>query len=419
MPTSPDPHQTPSHTQPEIIPAAEEEAERGEPVIRGDVQDIFEELVTTRRYLHQRPELSLKEFETAKYLNERLSTIKGLEVQAFIGAEEEGARGTGLVAVLQGGAGPGPCIALRADMDGLPVPETTGLPFASQNAGVMHACGHDGHMAIMLHVAELLASRRDRLRGSIKFIFQPAEECYGGARHMIRDGCLDGVQEVYGLHLWNYLPTGTVSVKNGPFMANSDRFYITVTGRGGHGASPQGTVDAIVVAAHLVTTLQTIVSRSTDPLEPKVITIGTINGGHVANAIADEVKLGGTVRTMAADTQAVIMRRMRAVCDGVSATYDAAISLDYQVGYPFVNNSCSESVGKVRRACACVVERDFIYEQPSMAAEDFAYYLHKVPGCFFFIGSAPSWPVQEQHHKSNFTINETDVVVVMRGRRRS
>ena len=252
--------------------------------IRKEIQAISNEIIDYRRDFHKYPELSFKEFRTAEKISSYLSDFN-IPHKTKIGK-------TGVVADLD--FGDGPTIALRADMDALPIQETGDLDYKSDNPGVMHACGHDGHMAILLGVANILSNYKKLNKGKVRLIFQPAEEGGGGAKYMIKDGCLEGVNEIYGLHLWNYQPIGEVGIKDGPIMAAADIFDITVKGKGGHGATPQGTVDAIIVASHLVTMLQTIVSRNTNPLENTVLTIGQFNGGENFNVIANEVRLTGT-----------------------------------------------------------------------------------------------------------------------------
>jgi amidohydrolase len=254
--------------------------------IRPEIKAIEQKIIDWRRDFHQYPELGFEEHRTAGVVAEILSEF-GLNPKTGVGK-------TGVTADLI--FGEGPTIAFRADMDALPIQETSGLAFTSKNNGVMHACGHDGHMAMLLATVRALTRMDANLNGKVRFIFQPAEEGGGGARYMIEDGCLEGVDEIYGIHVWNYQPLGEVGVKEGPIMAAADMFDIRIKGIGGHGAAPQGTVDAIVVAAHLVQALQTIVSRNTNPLESTVVTIGKINGGHNFNIIADEVILSGTAR---------------------------------------------------------------------------------------------------------------------------
>lgn len=295
-----------------------------------EVLALKEEMVANRRWFHSHPELSFEEVKTAAKVVELLRSYGITEIHERVGR-------TGVIALIRG-AHPGPCIALRADMDALPVTETATIDYKSQNEGVMHACGHDGHMAGLLCAAKVLFNQRDALHGVVKLVFQPAEEGYGGAREMIKDGCLeDGplgprVDAIYGLHLWSFDRLGNIGCREGPVMAASDKFEIHVKGKGGHGAAPQGTVDAIVEAASLVTALQTIVSRNKDPLDSGVITCGTINGGYGYNVIADSVKISGTTRSFTSGTQNMIKCRMGEICCGVAATFGGEIDLDYQYG---------------------------------------------------------------------------------------
>ena len=281
--------------------------------IRSEVQDIEDQIISWRRYFHENPELSFKEFDTAKKIKEELE-LMGLQPKIKVGK-------TGVIADLK--FGEGPVIGFRADMDALPIQETSGLPFASKNDGVMHACGHDGHIAMLLGAAQVLCQSKKKYHGTVRFIFQPAEEGGGGARYMIEDGCLDNLNEIYGIHVWNYQPYGEVGVKEGPIMASADMFDIKIKGIGGHGAAPQGTVDTIIVASHLVQALQTIVSRNTNPLESTVVTIGKINGGHNFNIIADEVNLSGTTRAYTEKNRDLIKLRMEEIILGVSKTFNA------------------------------------------------------------------------------------------------
>ena len=245
--------------------------------IRQEIINIKDSIIHWRRDFHQYPELAFNEYRTGDVIAKELRSM-GLEPKEKVGK-------TGVTADLE--CGDGPVIAIRADMDALPIEETSGLDFSSKNKGVMHACGHDGHMAMLLGAAKILSENRNKYNGTVRFIFQPAEEGEGGARYMIDDGCLNGVDEIYGIHVWNYQPVGEVGVKDGPVLAAADMFDIKVRGIGGHGAAPQGTVDTIVVSSHLVQALQTIVSRNTNPLESTVITVGKINGGHNFNVILE------------------------------------------------------------------------------------------------------------------------------------
>tara|TARA_Y100000034_G_scaffold55878_1_gene68447 strand:- start:115 stop:1287 length:1173 start_codon:yes stop_codon:yes gene_type:complete len=372
--------------------------------LRPEVEVIGGEIVDTRRHLHQYPELGLEEYDTAKFVEEKLRNL-GLEVSTGVGK-------TGVVALLRGDDGP--CIALRADMDGLPIQETADVPYKSVNDGVMHACGHDGHMAMLLGAAKVICAMRDQLKGTVKFIFQPAEEGGGGARLMIEDGVLadPDVDEVYGIHLWNYQDFGTIGVQAGPVLAAADEFTITVKGKGGHGAAPHGTVDAVVVSAHLITALQTIISRNTNPLESGVVTIGQIEGGYNFNIIADKVVLKGTARAYSEANRQMIKQRLRETCDGIGASFAAEIVLDYADAYPPTINAESP-VEKVSAAAARIVGDGVQPPYMTMGGEDMAYYLQKVPGCFFFVGSAPvdREPMSVPHHCSHFDIEERALLV--------
>jgi len=297
-------------------------------------------------------------------------------------------------------------------MDALPIQEVGDLKYKSKNEGVMHACGHDGHMAILLGAANALSKNKKLKKGKVRFIFQPAEEGAGGARYMIKDGCLDQVDEIYGLHLWNYQPVGEIGVKNGPIMAAADMFDIIIKGKGGHGATPQGTVDAIVVASNLITMLQTIVSRNTNPLDNTVVTIGEINGGQNFNVIADEVRLTGTTRAYTENNRNMIKKRMQDIIDGVSKSFGAEIVLKYKEGYPPTVNH-EDPTKLVLEASSMVVGKGAGYPYLSMGGEDFSYYLQKVPGCFFFVGSAPDKNniLSTPHHCSHFDIDERSLLI--------
>ena len=370
--------------------------------IREEIINIKDSIIHWRRDFHQYPELAFKEFRTADVIIEELRSM-GLDPKEKVGK-------TGVTADLK--CGNGPVIALRADMDALPIKETSGLEFSSKNTGVSHACGHDGHMAMLLGAARALSDNREIYNGTIRFIFQPAEEGEGGARYMIEDGCLDGVDEIYGIHLWNYQKLGEVGVKDGPVLAAADMFDIKVKGIGGHGAAPQGTVDAVVVSSHLIQALQTIVSRNTNPLESTVITVGKINGGHNFNIIADEVSLSGTARSYTEENRLLIKQRMKNIIDGIAKTYNAEITLDYKDGYPPTINHV-DPTKKVLKAANRIVGQKAGMPYLSMGGEDFAYYLQKIPGCFFFVGSAPNGNelFETPHHCSHFNMDEEALLI--------
>ena len=370
--------------------------------IRPEVEAIKNILIQWRRDFHQYPELGFEEHRTSSIIAETLISF-GMSPKTGVGK-------TGVTADLN--FGEGPTIALRADMDALPMQETSGLSFSSKHDGVMHACGHDGHMAMLLGAAKILSQMDKELTGTIRFIFQPAEEGEGGARYMIEDGCLEGVDEIYGIHVWNYQPVGEVGAKEGPILAAADLFDIIIKGVGGHGATPQGTVDAVIVAAHLIQALQTIVSRNTNPLESTVITIGEINGGHNFNIIADKVRLAGTTRAYTKENRSMIQRRMQEIIDGIAKSFGAEITFNYTDGYPPTINHAGP-VKKVLQAAGKVVGPGAGEPYLSMGGEDFSYYLQKVPGCFFFVGSAPDGQRQfsTPHHCSHFNMDESALSV--------
>ena len=368
-----------------------------------EVSAIKDKIIANRRDFHMHPELGFGEHRTAKIIADKLKSY-GIDVKKGIGR-------TGVLGDLQGN-GSGKTIALRADMDALPIQEISDVSYKSENEGIMHACGHDGHIAMLLGAAKILSQNKDRFKGNIRFIFQPAEEGEGGARYMIADGCLNNVDEIYGMHLWNYQPYGEIGVKSGSIMAAADIFDVIIKGVGGHGAMPQGTVDAIVTASNLIMSLQTIVSRNTDPLQSTVITVGEINGGHSFNVIADEVKLRGTVRAMTEENRMMVKSRMQEIIDGVAKSTGAKIGMDYQDGYPPTINdvNATQFVASVANK---IISKGTIEPYHTMGAEDFSYYLQKIPGCYFFIGSAPSnaKPMSVPHHCSHFDIDERALLV--------
>ncbi len=375
------------------------------------IAELEETMIAFRRHFHQHPELGFQEVETAKYI---LNQIKELDLNI----RHPVAR-TGIVATMRSGDGPYPasgvgCIALRSDMDALPIQETGDLPYKSVNDGVMHACGHDGHMAILLGTLLALDRLREQWQGTVKFIFQPAEEGEGGARYMMAEGALNNpdAEAIFGLHLWNYQDFGTIGIKSGPVLAAADEFEIIVKGEGGHGAMPQGTVDAIYVAAQLVVALQSIISRNLDPLQSGVVSIGQIQGGQNFNIIADKVALKGTARAYREEDRQLIKSRLKGVCDGIAATYGAAIELDYHDGYPPTLND--PAMTEVARRAARKVTADGVGEPYlSMGGEDMAYFLREIPGCFIFLGSAKPehQAAKVPHHCFHFDFDERALAV--------
>ena len=375
-----------------------------QPNIHPKIAAIEQQLITWRRHFHQHPELGFEEHETGRYIVEQLQSID-VEIQHPVAQ-------TGVVALMRNGDGP--IIALRADMDALPVQETGDVPYKSRRDGVMHACGHDAHIAILLGAAIALDRLRDRWRGTIKFIFQPGEEGFAGAKHMIAAGVLKDppVDAIFGLHVWNYQDFGTVGVKPGPTLAAADEFEITVRGAGGHAALPQQTVDIILVAAQLVVALQSIVSRNLDPLESGVVSIGMIHGGQTFNVIPDEVLLKGTARAMREEDRLRIKARIGEICRGVASTYGASINLDYRDSYPPTIND-AEMARLVLEAARVVVDDGAGPPFLSLCGEDMAFFLQEVPGCFFFVGSARPEHRERPapHHCAHFDLDERAMAV--------
>ena len=348
------------------------------------IQHLLPSTIETRHFLHRHPELSDHEAETAALVARRLTDI-GLEPRTGVG-------GHGVAADIVGCA-PGAVIALRADMDALPIQEETGLPYASVNPGVMHACGHDGHTAIMLAVAEILVEEMRTRPGTVRLLFQPAEETVGGATRMIRDGAMDGVDAVVALHGWRHLPIGHIGVMAGPSMAGADVFDITVRGRGAHAAYPHQSSDPIVTAARIVTALQTIVSRETDPLDPAVLTVARISGGTAYNIIPDTAHLAGTVRTLSRGVADRIEAAIRRIAAGECAAADANSDVVYHHGSPPVVNDPA-IVELIREAARASVGPEAVTDllRPSMGAEDFAYMLEAAPGAMYRLGIGDGAP---------------------------
>jgi amidohydrolase len=356
-------------------------------------------MVETRRDLHRHPELSHQESRTAQIAAARCREL-GFSVR-------EGVGGTGVLADLQGG-GPGPTVMYRADMDALPVDETEGgRPARSEVPGVMHACGHDGHVAIALGVAEVMAGRREEWRGTLRLCFQPAEEIAGGAVPMIEAGALEGVQRVLGLHLWTQLDTGRVAVTGASLFGSADEFRIVIRGTGGHGGLPHLSIDAVVAAAHVVVALQTLVSREVAPDCPAVVTIGMIRGGRAHNVIAESVQLDGTVRAPDQDLRERLMRRVEEVSRAVAGGLRAQVDFAMVAGCPPVVND-PDSAETVRRAAVeAVGEANVEFARPLTVGDDMACFLERVPGCYFLVGAGdPARTARPPHHHAEFDIDE-------------
>jgi hippurate hydrolase len=341
-------------------------------------ESLGERIVALRRDIHREPELG---FDTKKTAEKVLSALEGLPLDVRTGVAENG-----IVATLRGG-GDGPTVGLRADMDALPIHEETSLPFASEIEGRMHACGHDGHTSMLVGAAHALSGVRERLNGTVRFLFQPAEEGGGGGKVMVEAGVADDVASVFALHLWPGLPFGTAATKAGPIMAAADAFEIKIRGSGGHGAFPHLTADAIAMAAQIVTALQTVVSREVDPVESAVLTVGEIRAGSAFNIIPETAWLGGTVRTLNEDLRRKMPERIEQLARSVAQGMRGDAALDYDFSYPVTMNdegAAQHALGVIRDLFDA--ENTLELPNPSMGGEDFAFFLEKVPGAFIWLG---------------------------------
>ncbi|HIK54378.1 MAG TPA: amidohydrolase [Synechococcales cyanobacterium M55_K2018_004] len=370
--------------------------------IRLEIRNLQIRLVQWRRSLHQRPELGFREHLTANFIAQKL-TEWGIEHQTGIAK-------TGVVAIVRGRR-PGPVLGIRADMDALPIQEENEVEYRSQHDGQMHACGHDGHVAIALGTAYYLSQHPDSFVGTVKFIFQPAEEGPGGAKPMIEAGVLQdpAVDAMIGLHLWNNLPLGMVGVRAGALMAAVELFDCVIHGVGGHGAMPHQTVDPIVVGAQIVNALQTIVSRNLDPIQSGVVTVGRFHAGTARNVIADTAELSGTVRYFNPDLVNFFHRRLEAIVAGICQSHGATYQLDYRKLYPPVVND-GAIAHLVRSVAEEIVETPIgvVPECQTMGGEDMSFFLQEVPGCYFFLGSAnPDRGLAYPHHHPRFDFDET------------
>ncbi len=369
--------------------------------VKTEIQQEKEELIKVRRELHRIPGIRFDIKETSDYVAEKLRSF-GLEVQTGIGK-------TGVVGLLRGKQA-GKTIMYRSDMDALPIKEQNEVDYVSLHDGKMHACGHDGHISIALHIAKILAQHRDKLKGTIKFVFQPAEEGAGGAELMVSEGVLENptVDAAIGLHIWNYLPVGKVALRPGPLMGSTDMFTITIKGTSAHGAVPQDGIDTILASSHIVTALQSIVSREISPLTPAVLTIGTINGGGAFNIISDKVEMSGTVRTLDPEIRKFIPKRMeeiiKGICDGFRADYE----FNYMHRHPVVVNDEAMTTLVTDVAREAVGEKNVVIAEQTMVGEDMSFYLQQVPGCFFFLGGAnKAKGLDYPHHNPRFNFDES------------
>ncbi|HEY9762166.1 MAG TPA: M20 family metallopeptidase [Trichocoleus sp.] len=370
--------------------------------VRLTIAALQPQIVQWRRQLHQQPELGFSEHKTADFISRKL-TEWGIPHQTGIAR-------TGIVATVTGNR-PGPVLAIRADMDALPIQELNEVPYRSQHEGVMHACGHDGHIAIALGTAYYLAQYPDSFVGTVKFIFQPAEESPGGAKPMIEAGVLTNptVDAIIGLHLWNNLPLGTVGIRTGPLMAATQLFHCIIQGRGGHGAIPHQTIDSIVVGAQVVNALQTIVARNIDPLKSAVVTVGKFQAGSAHNVIADRAEIAGTVRYFDRAYDGFFADRLEQIIAGICQAHGATYQFEYQALYPPVINDAAIAE-LVRSVALSVIETPagIVPECQTMGGEDMAFFLEQVPGCYFFLGSAnAAKQLDYPHHHPRFDFDES------------
>jgi N-acetylcysteine deacetylase len=352
-------------------------------------------LISIRRHLHQYPELSKQEFETTKsiekWLRELDITIRKTRLKTGVFADIKGEKS-------------GPIVAVRADIDALPIEEKTGLPYSSKIKGIMHACGHDFHTAALIGAACLLKNKQSELKGTVRLLFQPAEESGGGAKQVIADGQLDGVEAIIGLHNKPELPVGTIGLKEGPLMAAVDRFHLVLYGKGSHAAIPQNGNDPIVAAGHLITALQTVVSRNVSPLQSAVLSVTKINGGSTWNVIPGDVILEGTIRTFDNKIREDVKAKFYTIVEAIAIAFSQKVEIDWFSGPPPLVNH--KAVTEIARDSAKQQSLHVIDPEPSMAGEDFSYYLYNVPGTFAFFGTNGN---EDWHHPA-FTLDESAII---------
>jgi len=372
---------------------------------KAEAERLREKLIGWRRDFHRHPELAFEEHRTAKIVADHLKRL-GYHVQT-------GVARTGVIGLLEG-AKPGPVVMVRFDMDALPVTEETGAEYASEVPGRMHACGHDGHVAMGMGLAELMAARRDEMAGTLKLIFQPAEERGNGAEAMVKEGVLKSPRpDVFlATHVWNERPVGTVDVSTGPVMAAAEKFTCVIKGRGGHGALPHLTVDPIVASAQVITALQTVVSRNVSPLDTAVVSVGSIHGGDAFNVIPPQVEMTGTIRTYEPSTRETVLRRVREIVEGVTAACGAEAELEIQSLTPAVIND-SAVAEMVRKAAETVLGPERVTSgERTMGSEDAAFFMKEIPGCYFFLGSANADKgLDAPHHNPRFDFDEEALVL--------
>jgi amidohydrolase len=378
------------------------------PTLLREADEILPGVIADRRHFHEHPELGFEEVETARIVAERLRSFGFDDVQTGVGV-------TGVVGLLHGRR-PGKVVALRADMDALPIHEENEAEYRSKHDGVMHACGHDAHTAMLLGVARILAGKRGEFAGTIKFLFQPAEEGLGGAKAMVAAGALDNprVDAAFGLHVAQDAPAGVIAARDGSAMMGGNLFKITVTGMGGHGALPHLSTDPIVAASAIVSALQTITSRSLDPVQPGVVTIGSFHAGEASNVIPNTAELSGTIRMVSFEQRELMEERLTSLATGIGAAMGAEVTVEFPFGMsPTINTP--ELAALVREVATDVVGAERVTQGPLVSAsEDFSEFLAEVPGCFFMVGTRNEekglvWG----HHHPRFDIDEEPMSVGM------
>ncbi|MGW8144903.1 MAG: M20 metallopeptidase family protein [Anaerolineales bacterium] len=365
-----------------------------------EAQELLEYTRELRRDFHQHPELGFQEVRTAGIVARELTDL-GLEVSTGVGK-------TGVVAILEGKK-EGPVILARFDMDALPIQEETGAEYASQTQGVMHACGHDGHTAAGLTVARILEAHKEELSGTVKLVFQPAEEGLGGAEAMVADGVLDNPrpERSLSLHLWNDKPVGWIGITPGPAMSASDRFAVKIRGRGGHGAAPHLGIDPVVAGAQVISALQNIVSRNVPPLESAVVTVTSMTGGEAFNVIPEVIELRGTIRSFKSEIRDLVLRRFKKIVTGIAEAMDCQAEIELWKITPATVND-PEMAGRVREVAARILpESELEANERTMGSEDMAYMMDDIPGCYFFVGSANhEQGLDAAHHHPKFDFDE-------------
>lgn len=365
-----------------------------------ETQDLFEYTRALRRDFHRHPELGFQEVRTAEIVARELNAL-GLEVMT-------GVAKTGVVGLLEC-ARPGPVVMLRFDMDALPILEETGAEYASENPGVMHACGHDAHTAIGLTAAKILQAYAQELAGTVKFVFQPAEEGLGGAQSMVAEGVLENPRPevALGLHVWNEEPLGMIAVSPGPFMAASEIFTLTLTGRGGHGALPHQTVDPVVAAAQVITALQTIPARNVPPLSAAVISVTSVHAGDAFNVIPQKVEMKGTIRSFEPEVRSLVLERFQQVVNQTAAAFGCQAEVEIQTLTPAVINHPEVTARVQAQVAKLFPDHTLSTSYRTMGSEDMAFLMEDIPGCFFFVGSAnPELGLDAKHHHPKFDIDE-------------